>query len=412
MRKEKKILILSFYFAPSAMVGGKRFTFLSKIIQENYPELHVLTLREKYFTSRDDSLSSVGVIHHTGMYPPYTIKNSNIFKRIFNRLWWDGYLCFVDPYSGWILPGLLKSLRIIKDKKIDLVIATGPPFSSMVIGLLLNLVTGVELILDYRDPWTNFDSKFYRNVWVKKINDFLERVAIRRASALVFCTRVMKDNFIKKLGKYTKAASYVVTNGFHSTDNIQPLSLGKNRKNMVDAGAFYGERKIRLLAEPIHQLLKEGVINKDNFCFHIFGELKNDDRAVIGKYDLQDVIIEHPIVPHKQLLRYLKAADVLVLMISNKMSYSISYKFYDYLSVRKPILAIVPENAAMEQVMKEVDCGRYAFINSKESILQNLRAMLSESKEYTFSGGEQYTWDELGRKYIEIINKVGCCESK
>lgn len=400
----KKILIISLFFPPSTMVGGKRLSFLSEILEKTYSDLHVLTLKEKYVSQKDHSLPFGGIIHRTGMYPPHPIKTSNIFMKIFNRVWCS-YLCLVDSSSGWILPGLIKGLRIIKDEKIDLIISTGPPFSSMVIGLLLNYFTRVPLILDYRDPWSNFKS-IHRKVLIERINDMLERLAIRRASALVFCSQMMRDDFIKSLGKFTKATLHVVHNGFHNKDTIEPLSLGRGRKNMVYAGSFYGQRKIKLLVAPLLQLSDEGSITKDSFCFHIFGKLKDDDREVIKEYDLQDIIIEHSPIPYKQIIKYLKGADILFLPSGSDVSQCIPFKFYDYLSVERPMLAVAPQRSAVAELMNKIDCGRLALINSQESILTNLRAILFENKEYTYSGAQQYTWDESARKYIQIIDNI------
>jgi glycosyltransferase involved in cell wall biosynthesis len=351
---------------------------------------------------KDYTLPVEGTIHRAGMYPPYPIKKNNLVGKIYNKLWSD-YLCLVDPFSGWILPSLLKGMKIDKNKKIDLIIATCPPFSSMVIGFLLSLVTNSKLILDYRDPWTNMNRKYCR-FFGKKINRFFERVSIRHACALVFCSKKMKENFIDDLGKHTKATCHVINNGFFNRDKIRPLSLGKTSKNIVYAGKLYGQRKISLLARPLLQLLNEGLISKDTFCFHVFGKLSDEDREVIDKYGLSGLIKERSPVFHEQLIRYLKSADILVLIIDSNMSYSISYKFYDYLSVKKPILAIVPENSGMADLMSEIDCGRLASINNEESILTNLRNMLSEEKKYTFYKAEDYTWEKLGRKYLEVID--------
>jgi len=208
-KQTKRILIISLFFAPSTMVGGKRFSFLSTIFQKSYPELHVLTLKEKHISPKDKSLRYGGIIHRAGMYPPYPINKNNLFKRIFNRLW-EKYLCFLDPFSGWILPAIIKGLKIIKDYKIDLIIATGPPFSSMVVGFILSLITQAKLILDYRDPWTSHD-RIYSKIFGKKINEFVEKASVKRAAGLVFCSQIMKANFLESFGKYTKAPCHVVT---------------------------------------------------------------------------------------------------------------------------------------------------------------------------------------------------------
>jgi len=402
--QKKGLLIISLFFEPDSRVGGKRFSFLSRVLQEKYPDLHVLTLKEKYIPQKDNSLNSAGTIHRAGMYPSYPIKVNNTFKRIFNRLWVD-YLCFVDPFSGWILPALFKGLKIVKNKKINIIIATGPPFSPMVVAFLVSIMTKTKLILDYRDPWSNQNWK-NQKVFRNKFNELFEKMAIGCASALVFCSRIMMENFRDSLGKYTQATYHVITNGFYNRDAIEPLSLGNAKKNMVYAGKFYGERSISLLAKPLSHLFNKGVISKDNFCCYIFGRLRNEDRQVIKKYGLSEIIKEQSWMSYEQIIKYLKGADILFLPSGSDVSYAIPFKFYDYLSVKRPILTVAPENSAMAEIMNQIDCGRLAFINSEESILENLKAMLLINKEYTYSGAKEFTWEEIGRRYIEIINTV------
>jgi len=385
-------------------VGGKRFSFLSKIFKEKYPELHVLTLREKYIPLKDNSLDSAGTIHRAGMYPTYPFEISNIFKRILNRLWVD-YLCIVDPYSGWILPALFKGLKIIKDNKINLIIATGPHFSQMVVAFLLSLMTRTKLILDYRDPWSNRNWKNHQ-IFRKKFNKLLEKLTISRASAIVFCSRIMMENLRDRLGKYTRAKYHVVTNGFYNREAIEPLCLGVQKKNMVYAGNLNAERRIKILARPLRQLLNEGSISKDTFCFHIFGNLMKEDREIIMKYGLEEIIKEQRRFPYDQIIKYLKGADILFLPSGSDFSYAIPFKFFDYLSVKRPIFAVAPESSAVAELMDSLDCGRFAPINSEESILRNLRAIISTEVEYSYSGSDQYAWKKIGDKYIGVIDNV------
>ena len=400
----KRILIISFLFEPDTRVGAKRFSFLSRILQKKYPELHILTLKEKYIPQKEKTLKSAGIIHHAGMYPPFPINKNNIFKRIFNRLWVD-YLCLVDQYSGWILPALVKGFKIVRNNKINIIIATGPPFSPMVVAFLLSIMTGTRLILDYRDPWSSHDWK-YRNVIRKKFTEFFEKLVIGRASALVFCSRIMMENFRSCLGKYTQATYSVITNGFSNRDSIEPLSLGNGTRKLVYAGNFYGERRINLLAKPVFHLLNEGAISKESFCCYIFGNLTNKDREVINSYGLQEIIKEQPWTPYEQVVRYLKGADILFLPSGSDVSYAIPFKFFDYLSVKRPILAIASASSAVAELMTQIDCGRFARINSEESILRNLRAMIRAEAEHSYSGSDQYAWGKIGDKYIGVIDNV------
>ncbi|MCG2774406.1 MAG: glycosyltransferase [Desulfobacterales bacterium] len=404
--KRKGILIISLYFVPSIRAGAKRFTFLSPILKSKYPDLHILTLKESYFSPRDDSLSFSGTVHRTGIYPAYPLKRNNFIKKILKRLWVD-YLCLVDPYSGWIVPALIRGLKILKENRIDLIITTCPPFSAIVVGFLLSRLTKVKLLLDYRDPWTNHNRKFCK-IFGKRIGLLFERLSVKQASALVFCSRIMKENFNDSLGKYSKAPRHVITNGFHGRNTSQQLVLEKGKKSMIYAGTFYGQRKIGFLSKPLLKLLDEGSITKDSFCVHVFGELTDEDSQVLRESDLLDIIKVHDAVSYEQMITYLKTADILFLISAPDVRYAIPLKFFDYLSVRRPILAVAAKDSAVADLMNEIDCGRLALINSQESILHNLRMMIFEEKEYSYSGIELYTWEKIGEEYLRVIDEVAC----
>jgi len=319
-------------------------------------------------------------------------------------------MCLIDPYSGWIIPALIKGITILRKYKIDTIIVTGPPFSPVLSGLLLSIFFRKRLIIDYRDPWATHPWSIrdkYGNVFFKVINSMLEKIAVKRSSDLVFTSHIMKKRFLEVFGEKLKATCHVINNGYNNSDEAEPSPLDKGRVNLVFAGELYGERKIELIAKPISALLKEGSITSETCCLHIFGKLKEDDKKVIKEYNLRNIIKEYKPVPHNKIMGYLKGADILVLIVGSAMDYSISYKFYDYLSVKRPILAIIPENSAMELMMMKLDCGEVGYIDNYGSIQNALKKLLLKKYSYTFRGAEKFTWDMAAKKYYRVINKSG-----
>ncbi len=271
------------------------------------------------------------------MLPKYTVKNSNLKRSILTKIW-VRYLCVIDPWSGWIIPAICKGIKIIKKNKIDVIICTGPPFSVFVVGLFLQIMTNNKLIYDYRDPWSNQKREFFKG-YIPKINRILEKHCAKKANAIVFCTNMMMENFINYFGETFRKKCYVFTNGFEPNlyKGIQKLV---GRKKIIYSGRLYGSRRIKLFTEPIKRLINENVIGHKNLRFHIFGNINNDDGKEIKENSLNDIFIEHALVNHKELLSYLGSADILVLIISENMRYSISYKFFDYLGTKRPIFAV------------------------------------------------------------------------
>ena len=179
---KENILLISYYFAPNNGVGAKRFSYLSKFLFNEGIKPHILTIKEKYISQIDNSLVSDGIIHRTFLLPGYPIGKWKKLSRAFEILFGQ-----IDNYIGWVLPGIIKGFLLIKKHKFEIVIVTGPPFSSFLIPYVISFFLKFKFILDYRDPWIlylNNDSNFKR-----KINWFVEKKILRRADLIIFNTK-------------------------------------------------------------------------------------------------------------------------------------------------------------------------------------------------------------------------------
>jgi glycosyltransferase involved in cell wall biosynthesis len=411
-KAKKSILVITYHYSPSASVGGKRFSFLSHLFHNKDFLIHILTIKEKYHSKKDTSYPFSGFIHRTAMFPKYPVFNNHkIIRKLATA--WVRYLCIFDPYSGWIFPALFKGLKILKREKIDLIIVSGPPFSAVISALILKIIGRVKLIIDYRDPWTThpFNIKQrYGNVFFKKLNWLAEKIAVKHANALVFNTKMMKDDAYQLLKSRSRARFYTVYNGISFADEIEPLLLDKNKKVILYTGEFYGERKISLLSKPVVNLLRKGKIKKEKICINVLGKLKDEDWKVLNHYQIADIVREQKKVKYHKMLRLLKGAHLLLLISGTNVKYAIPYKFYDYLGAEKPILALSAEDSAVNEIMKSVDCGIFVNIENSSKIEDALNELLNQEKKYTFAGKNKYTWHVSANNYRNIINQI--CEEK
>ena len=74
---------------------------------------------------------------------------------------WTGYLRLVllwlrtpDELVSWIPGAVVRGRRAIRQHNTALILASGPHFSTMLVGLLLERITETPLVLDFRDAWT------------------------------------------------------------------------------------------------------------------------------------------------------------------------------------------------------------------------------------------------------------------
>ena len=396
----ENILLISYYFAPDNRVGAKRFSYLSKYLSREGIKPHILTIKEKYIRS-DESLISMGIIHRTSLFPPFPFSKIQKLNRSFELLFGQ-----IDQHIGWFLPGIIRGYNIIRRHNVKTVVVTGPPFSSFLIPYIISFFLKFKFFVDYRDPWILYLNS-YSNLR-KKVNWFFEKRILQRADCLIFNTKnAMEGYFALNLNFSIKEKSVVLPNIYIDQGSIQPKYLEKNRKTIVYTGNFYGDRSITYLFEPISKLISEGKLNFECFSIHIFGTIPNTEWNKIKLYNFPlNLIVEHERINYNELLQYLKGADVLYLSQGVEHEYSIPYKLIDYLSVRKPVLAVTSKHSATYNIINEIDCGEAADINKDDSIYQALKNILFEETRYSFAGRAKYSFENVFNKYLKIIDKI------
>jgi glycosyltransferase involved in cell wall biosynthesis len=398
----KNILIIALSFPPNAKVGAKRFFFLSQYFKKKF-NVKILALNEKYYKIKDFSLVYNGDIHRIKMYPAYPFEKKGVLSKSLFYIWTRG-IALIDPFCGSILPGIIEARKIIKKNPIDAIIATGPPFSSFIIGYALKKEFGSHLILDYRDPWTTHRTARPFSIFFGRVlNSTLEKKIVSSASAIVFNTEKMKKYFDSNINiDIPNSKCFVISNGF-LTSQVEPANFDQSKINIVYAGSLYGKRNLKNLLLAISKLEPSF---KNKLILHIYGTISNDDKTVIELLQLNELIRESPPVPYNQYLSLLKGADILLLILGEQMDYAVSYKMYDYLSMKKPVLAIVPEGSQVSSIIQKVGCGEYARIDDPDDIITKLRYVLEDQSKYSFNDIEAYSWDQLGNEYTQILDTV------
>lgn len=401
-----RVLVVAPYFAPSAIVGAKRFSFLSEKFEKLGYEVDTLTIRWRRDDQIDTTLPVPGRVHRIACVLPHEVRGDGLLAKLYNRIV-SSVICVPDNFVGWLPASLAKGLRIAKRIKPNIIIATGPPFTAFLTGVFLSKATGVPLVLDYRDPWSLFDwsdSRFGKRMKGRP-NRFLERWAVGHASALVFTSGVMRERFEANYVGIHSAIVRVITNGFNEPSDIAPASLTPDAINILYAGSFYGQRRLCVLIDALEQLQSRPGFGNLQFSIHIFGSLLPDDRHQIAKTGLKHAVHEHAQVDHKTILNFMRAADILYLPSGSHVTYALPFKVFDYLSVRRPILAVTPAESAVARLVSKLDCGEVAE-DMAAAVADALGRILRRQQEYKFSNREKYTWASIAGRYSQLMEEL------
>jgi hypothetical protein len=401
---EKKCLIIAYHFYPSNDVGTKRYNLFTSFFSKRLKKLDVLTIKENYLYQKDETFIHGGKIYRTGFYPRFQDNARKLTARIINRIVHKFFP--IDHNSAWIIPALIEGIRIIIKDKINVVIVTGPPFSPFVTAYLLSIIFGIDLVIDYQDPWSladDYEGSFFK----RKYTWFIEKLILKKAKRIIFNTQTALDKHLKQKFKFDISnKSYVVPNPYLCKEvTIEPLLLEEKRKVILYAGNFYGKRRIKYLFEPLLKLYSSNEL-KETVSIHVFGKLHKEDGELIKKLNLSDIVFEHERINYSLLEQYMKGADILYLSQGDDHRDCVPYKLTDYLTIKRPVLALTSPNSATDDFMKEVDCGIAADMDDPDSIYRALKELLLDERRISFDGIEKYSLNNVAEKYYQIINDL------
>lgn len=401
-RPNARVLVISMSFAPCADVGGKRFNYLSKYLSNRLADYHVLARREK--DAFEDSTAFRGNVHRVSAFPHFPPGRGNVIKRKLLRIW-ARWLCPIDPHFGWVLPATIRGIQLCRRNQLNTVVVTVPYFSALIAATTIARLTRSKLIIDYRDEWTNFWSKSYGPIG-RFLYPRIERTAIRQASAAVLCTDIMKCDFLKAFGKIAPRQLEVIFNGFEFDEEKGTDVFQNGLTNMVYAGNFHGKRRLAAIAPVLSMMIAAKKISGHTFRFHLYSKLNIDDQSTISRFGLGSIIEVHEPVPYDTIKKIMKASDILFLPSGDEVRYAVPFKFFDYLSARRPILAVASTQSTVNQLMRTIDCGEFAEFGDMTAIEKSLTTLLRQEKTYSFSGADEYRWSRAADRYVDFIDRV------
>lgn len=398
----KKILFIAYFYPPVAGVGTpgaqrilkfQRYLDLESssvltIKPDCYPDYmnihddaeNIMNIQDKTFrTNTIDFLNMILGIRNilmknksisdtsepsTGEVPKGITSNKvssfQIFKDSVSFL-----ITFPDFASPWLITGIVKGTRVILKEKTDIIFATGMPWTSLIIGFFLKLITQRKLIIDFRDPWV--DNPFIKkNKFEKMLEKFTEGLIVKTADLITVNTTSLKEQMQKRYPD-TENKIILLPNGYDEFDfiKIKPKNEIDDKLIIVHAGFLYGNRDPKPILDAISLLYDLNPKIAEKIIFQQVGEidLDYDIREFCKEKGLIDNLILSGQVEYSQCLSILAGSDILLLLQQGTMS-QIPSKFYEYLFLEKHILAIAETGSDLANVIMEDDLGHVYTENS------------------------------------------------
>ena len=376
VNRRRRVLFVSYAFPPTGGVGVQRVTKLVKYLPEFGWDCSVLTVDNPSVPLVDETLLSeippATIIRRARTWEPgYAVKKSvsasgdggrgNPILRGLKSAARRAVTTLLqpDPQILWRRPALRAGLKLLGESPYDAIIATGPPFSSLLLGETLKRKTGVPLVLDYRDEW-GISNAYWENkrpgVLTQRIQNWMQRRCLRAAD-LVLATTPSSTAAVAELAAAcgSEAQSACITNGFDSPDFAEFESLdatrpdyghGVDRFRLTFVGTLWALNPIGPLVEAVERLAETSPQLLDHLELVVAGRRTAEQEEVLNRLEpLPCALIRLPFVSHGEACRMMRQADSLLLLNADYPDTHriINAKTFEYMAARRPIFVVAPD---------------------------------------------------------------------
>jgi hypothetical protein len=172
------------------------------------------------------------------------------------------------------------------------------------------------------------------------------------------------------------------------------------------------DRNSKMLWEVLAEICNENEAFKTDFKLKLIGKLDASVLSEISNYGLTGNVEIINYIPHNEVIEFQKKSQVLLLVVNNVPSAKgiITGKIFEYLMVKRPILAIAPKDGDLASIIQQTNSGVVVdFENSvllKKTILDLYLKFSSNNLVVNSNNIEQFHRKQLSQKVAEMIYKI------
>ncbi len=392
----KKILIICHSFPPYPGIGGRRWAKFAKYLSKSGHKVWVIAAKNPYSEqsqwTKDAQNEDVTYLplkypavlkraHHHSLYHKITYRLALAYVKLF------GKGNYYDRSLFWEKQIVRSASEMISRHEIKNVIVTSPPFHlAYHCTKLKDRFKDINLITDIRDLWTEDYSLSALKTMSAERQEYEEKIekeVLNRSDVVL----AVSDQIINGFKKIVPVNNYhTLINGFDEEDfkNVQPiLNKSKEKINLVFTGTLYVNLQNLFipLIESLKKLKKEEPALYGMLSFNFYGHAPNELKHLVTDVDAINL---HHRISLPEVYSKISEADLCLLFLTDAYTFSLSTKFYEYLSQKKKIVLFSNKG----ETSHFIETNHLGYWIAPENTYEGLKKIIE-----LFKKGEIYKWD-------------------
>ncbi len=329
-----------------------------------------------------------------------------------------------DELVGWLPWALRRGRRVVRRERVKAILATGPPFSVVLAGVLLKRTTGLPLVADFRDAWLLDPVDPFGTVggWFEAPHSAmrravlarLERAALASSDHVLFTSDATAEAYRREYpsleGRLTVLYNGAEASDFEAAaDTSCPFALTyvgtlhefqRGQVGLVLAGYAaalaanprFGRSRLRLYGHRPPAM--------DRFI-----------QGIISEHGIGDHVTVGGVIAHEKTAALLKSRGLLLVLAGQSRLMRPS-KISDCLAAGRPILALAAQDS--ETARHVTSAGQYNYSGGDAHELGRMILRLwethrhddAESAPFPFPETHQLNWRASSRELSRILERV------
>ena len=421
----RRVLILSYYFAPTPSAGAVRMGGLAKYLPDEDWEVTVVT------PHRDDRPENPSIVETADADLAVTIKRrlgmdtgaalkdlvagetaapaSGLRLRARLIDFAKGLIAVPDTNRGWISIAARAAVQAHREHPFDLVLTTSPPPSVHVAGARISKRSALPWVADLRDLWSD-DRYSTAPRWRRALDRRIEQRTFAAASALVTVSPPLADE-LREL--HPNAEVHTVFNGF-DPDRVNPGTPLSDVFAITHTGTYHqGRRDPSILFEAAGNLIRRGLIPPERFRIRLFVKHEPWLMVLAERHGVAPLVDLVPWAAPEKMIEAQRRSQILLLLHwgGPREAGIVTAKVFDYLAARRPILVLGGNEGALRTLIEETAGGLQ--LGTVEAIEEQLTAWWREFERtgsVAWHGDPEivgrYSHRRMAREFAEIFETV------